>query len=31
LSCPFFIAFISVSTILPAAGEYFRADFFAAE
>src|SRR5579859_931770 len=30
LSWPFFMAFISVSTLLPAAGEYFRrADFFA--
>jgi len=27
LSSPFFIAFISVSTLLPAAGEYFREDF----
>jgi hypothetical protein len=30
LSWPFFIAFISVSTLFPAAGEYFLAeDFFA--
>jgi hypothetical protein len=30
LSWPFFIAFISVSTLFPAAGEYFRReDFFA--
>jgi hypothetical protein len=27
-SLPFFIALISVSTFLPADGEYFRADFF---
>jgi hypothetical protein len=31
LSWPFFIAFISVSTLLPAAGEYFRRDDFLAE
>jgi hypothetical protein len=29
LSCPFFIARISVSTLLPAAEEYLRDDFFA--
>ena len=28
LSFPCFIAFISVSTLFPAAGEYFRVDFF---
>src|ERR1017187_6246116 len=28
LSVPFFISFISVSTLLPAAGEYFRVDDF---
>jgi hypothetical protein len=31
LSLPFFIAFISVSTLLPAAGEYFRLDFLVAD
>jgi hypothetical protein len=31
LSLPFFIAFISVSTLLPAAGEYLRLDFLVAE
>lgn len=30
LSSPCFIAFISLSTLFPAAGEYFRVDFFAA-
>lgn len=29
-SFPAFIAFISLSTLSPAAGEYFRVDFFAA-
>jgi hypothetical protein len=27
-SLPFFIALISVSTLFPAEGEYFRVDFF---
>jgi hypothetical protein len=31
LSVPFFLAFISVSTLLLAAGEYFRPDDFLAE
>lgn len=30
LSFPSFIAFISLSTLFPADGEYFRVDFFAA-
>ena len=30
LSFPSFIAFISLSTLSPAAGEYFLVDFFAA-
>jgi hypothetical protein len=31
LSVPFFLAFISLSTLLPAAGEYFRVDDFLAD